>query len=141
MDHVAIMGGKGKFLDAILRYEKTIESRWYKRKIDPWNNISPGDNIYFKNSCKLITAKAKVDDVKFFELYKDHKIGLDILKKYGKQILIDRKYYNENCADKNYCILVFLKDIKEITPFDIDKTGFGNAAAWLTIKDINQIKA
>lgn len=138
MHHVAIMGGKGKFLDAILKNKKTIESRWYKNKITPWDNISIGDYIYFKNSSKPVTAKAVAYKVLFFELNKN--VGEEIFKKYGKQILIDRKYYDENCKSKNYCILIFLKDVEEIKPFDIDKTGFGNAAAWITINNIDNIK-
>ena len=138
MDHVAIMSGNGFFLDAILSGKKTIESRWYKTRRTPWNNIRSGDTIYFKNTAKQVTAKAVVGKVIFFELNK--KKSEEIFKKYCKDIMIDRKYFNENCKDKNYCVLIFLREAKEIKPFDIDKTGYGNACAWITINSINKIK-
>ena len=40
---------------------------------------------------------------------------------------------------KNYCILVFLTNVEEINPFNIDKTGFGNACAWITLPDVRSI--
>jgi len=39
MDHVAIMNKKWKLIDSIIVGQKTIESRWYKFKRDPWNEI------------------------------------------------------------------------------------------------------
>jgi len=41
---------------------------------------------------------------------------------------------------KNYCLLVFLKNPQAIEPFEIDKTGFGAMAAWITIDNIEKIK-
>ena len=42
--------------------------------------------------------------------------------------------------NKKYCLIIFLKHVKEITPFGINKTGYGAMAAWLTMDDIDQIK-
>ena len=42
--------------------------------------------------------------------------------------------------DKNYCILMFLKDPKVIKPFKISKKGFGSATAWIGPVDIGTIK-
>jgi hypothetical protein len=36
--------------------------------------------------------------------------------------------------------LIFLSNPVAVVPFDIDKTGFGNMAAWITVEDINKIK-
>ena len=41
---------------------------------------------------------------------------------------------------KRYCILVFLKDVEKITPFEIDKTGYGNACAWISVEDIDTLR-
>jgi hypothetical protein len=47
---------------------------------------------------------------------------------------------NKFSEKKNYCILIFLKEVKSISPFDINKAGFGNASAWLCVEDIENIK-
>ncbi|MBI1972386.1 ASCH domain-containing protein, partial [Candidatus Woesearchaeota archaeon] len=44
MDHLAIL--KKKWLEKILSGEKTIESRWYKQKITPYQKIAKGDTAY-----------------------------------------------------------------------------------------------
>lgn len=140
MDHVAILCPKIKMLEKILSGEKTIESRWYKNKIAPWNRIAKNDVVYFKDSSKLITAKAIVEKVmQFSEL--DIKKIKKIINQYYKQIGIDIKNVDyTNYLNKNYCILVFIKNVKQIKPFNINKKGFGNACAWLCISDIDNIK-
>jgi len=42
--------------------------------------------------------------------------------------------------DKNYCILIFLKNPIGIKPFEIDKTGFGAMSAWIIAKNISKVK-
>ncbi len=139
MDHVAILKKKWKLIDLILAGTKTIESRWYKSKVTPWNRIKAGEKIYFKNSGEPVSAKADVTKVLQFDL--NHTKVNDILKKYGKAIGIDN--IPDSAAmkkDKKYCILIFLKNAKKIQPFDIDKTGFGLMAAWITVNDIKKLK-
>jgi len=139
MDHVAILDKKRKLLDRIISGEKTIESRWYKHRRAPWNAISRGDTIYFKDCGEPVTAKASVKDVLFFDRLDKTKVSM-ILKKYGKAIGFTNLEYTDYYIGRNYCILVFLEDVKGIEPFNIDKTGYGNANAWLTLKDIGKIK-
>jgi len=68
----------------------------------------------------------------------------EIYSKYGKQIFpsdFDVESSIKDKLDKNYCILIFLKDAKRIeNPFNIDKKGFGNANAWLCVENIEKIK-
>jgi len=63
-----------------------------------------------------------------------------IFRKYGKDICLKDMEYSSYYQAKNYCILLFLENIESIEPFHIDKSGFGNAAAWLCVDDISQIK-
>ena len=129
-------------LPKILTGEKTIESRWYKNKYSPWNKIKKGDIVYFKNSGELVTIKAEVLNVLQFSNLNFNKIK-EILNKYGTKdgLGINEldKYY-EMFKDKKYCLLIFLNNPQKIQPFDIDKTGFGAMAAWISVKDIDKIK-
>jgi ASC-1-like (ASCH) protein len=139
MDHVAILDKKRKLLPKIISGEKTIESRWYQTKRTPWHNIKRDDIVYFKDAGELINVKANVRDVLFFDDLNKEKVE-KILRKYWKDIGFKNAEYTDYFIRKNYCILIFLENVKEIEPFDFDKTGFGNACAWISVKDIKKIK-
>lgn len=142
MDHVAILKKQWNLLSLILKGEKTIESRWYKNKIKPYNVIKADETIYLKETGHPITAKVTVKEVMQFDNLTPQKVHT-LLKQYHKQIGIKEhqidKFYELN-KHKNYCILIFLKDPMFTKPFEIDKTGYGNMSAWLCVENINKIK-
>jgi predicted transcriptional regulator len=149
MDHVAILTKKYKFIEKILSGEKTIESRWYVNRIKPWLNIKPNEKIYLKNSGGLIEAVADVEKVLFFSNKENDTINnvqpydyKKIFNLYARDICIqDKKNFDEFAKSKNYCILIFLKNPKRLKKaFNINKTGYGNACAWLITNNINDIK-
>lgn len=120
MNHIAIMNKRyGDLIAKILSGEKKIESRWSKNKIAPWNRVHPEDAIYFKNSGGLVIARAEVEKVRQFE-----KNDFDKAKKLFK-------FPQAWAENKNYCVLIWLKEPKKVSPFKINKSGFGSAAAWL----------
>ena len=146
MDHVAILTRKYKYIEKILNKEKTVESRWYVTKIVPWDRIKKGDTVYLKNTGEPVTAKAIVSKVLFFKDLSKEKI-LEIYESYGREIIpeateSDFALYAQDkySKKKKYCILIFLNNPKRIKPFSINKTGFGNACAWMIVKDIDKIK-
>lgn len=126
----------------ILSGEKKIESRWYLHKSRPWNKIEADDTLYFKDSGSPIKIESKVEKVLQFENLTPKKV-LEILDKYGKDDGIsssETDKYFQMFKDKKYCILVFLKEVESINPFDIDKKGFGSMSAWITVDNIEKIK-
>ena len=144
------MNKKWKLIPKIVSGKKKIESRWYVNKIAPWNRIKKGEIIYFKDSGEPITAKATVEKVlQFININNNfndynYKHIIEILKKYGKLIDFTNEDYEsfaKQNSNKNYCILVFLKDPAYIEPFKIIKSGFGNANAWLCVDNVENIKA
>ena len=134
MHHLAILSKKPNFLDLILKRKKTIESRWYQTKRTPYNKIKKGDIIFLKESGQPVTARAEVNKVLYFDLR--HTRVKDIIDKYGKQICINS---TKGLTNKNYCILIFLKNPKSIPEFNINKSGYGNMSAWITVKNIKQL--
>ena len=132
MYHIAILKKSLRLLPKIVNGEKTIESRWYKTRRAPWNQVKKGEVVYFKNSGEPVTVKAIVEDVKQFELTRN-KIE-QILQTYGSRIGVDSTFV-EDVKDKKYCILIFLHNAQEVEPFDVDKTGYGNMAAWMSAQD------
>ena len=131
MDHVAIMKASWHITEKIARGEKTIESRWLKYKTAPWNKINTGDRIFFKDSGKPVSVVATVDHVEHLENADEEAI----IKKYGAELCLA-----EAPAGKSFVVLVFLKHPKRIEPFHINKKGFGAMAAWITVKNINDIR-
>jgi len=142
MDHVAIMKKSWKLTEKIISGEKKIESRWYKSKYPPWGKIKKGDIIYFKDSGEPVSIKAKVKKIITFSDLTPQKIK-QILNKYAKDDGIDKNQlpkFFKRFKDKKYCLLIFLKEPKEIKSFYINKKGFGMMSAWLVVENINKIK-
>ncbi len=132
MEHIAIMKKSWGLTKKILSGQKKIESRWYKIKYRPWEQIKEGEIVYFKDSGEPVKIRAEVEKVIQFSDLTPQKIG-EILKKYGKDDGIEEEripdFFNR-FKDKKYCILIFLKNPISIEPFEIDKSGFGAMSAW-----------
>lgn len=140
--HVAIMRKSWGLTDKILTGEKKIESRWYLNRCRPCNNINDNDTIYFKDSGFPVKLSAKVDHVLQFDNLTPNKVS-EILNHYGSDdgISTDKiSDYYEIFKGKRYCMLIFLKGVKSVKPFEIDKTGFGSMSAWITVDVIEKIK-
>ena len=140
MDHVAILNPSWKLLPKIISGEKKVESRWYKARFAPWDKIRAGEMVYFKNSGQPVTAKAEVEQVLQFSDLTPKKVR-GILEKYGAKIAVsnmERPY--QWAKDKRYCVLVFLKNAREVPPFKINKSGFGNMAAWMCVDKITDVR-
>lgn len=141
MQHVAIMRKSWGLTDKILSGEKVIESRWYKFKRPPWNQIKTGDTIYFKNSGEPVKIKAQVSKVLQFDNLTPSRVK-EILQKYGKEDGIDGgdlPKFGQLFKDKKYCMLIYLKGVESVKPFDINKKGFGMMAAWITVENVRKI--
>lgn len=141
MDHVAIMKKSWGLLPKILSGEKTIESRWYQTKRAPWNKITAGDTIYFKNSGEPVTARATVSCVLQFPDLTPERVK-SILDQYGREDGIQKgesQKFFELFKNKKYCLLIFLKDAQSVKSFNVNKSGFGAMAAWITVDKVSKI--
>ena len=135
MDHVAIMRKSWRLTAKVLSGEKTIESRWYMTRRAPWGKISAGDTVYFKDSGSPIAVKTTVASV--LQIETTPRRVKELIAEYGEGI--GRSGLYERFKEKRYCILIFLKAPTAIKPFDIDKRGFGNMSAWITVDDVTRI--
>ncbi len=129
-------------VDKILAGEKTVESRWYKNKSRPWNQVRAGDMMYFKNSGEPVSAKATVTKVKQYENLTRANIK-ELLAKYGESDLGTKDIKQEirdYVSGKKYAIFVHFKNPEKIKPFQIHKEVFGNMSAWLCVEDIGKLE-
>jgi hypothetical protein len=142
MEHIAILNKKWNVLPKLLNGTKTIESRWYRNRSAPWDAIAPGEIVYFKNSGEPVTVQAAVSHVLQYEDLNRNKIT-EILTRYGCDGQLSMEQFQPQDSfftNKRYCILVFLKKVKKIEPFAINKTGYGNAAAWIGVESVGKLK-
>jgi ASC-1-like (ASCH) protein len=128
----------------VLIGEKQIESRWYMTKARPWGIISAGDTVYFKDSGSPVTVKAEVSKVLQFSDLTQELVSA-ILSKYAENnglgvVKENIQQFYELFKNKKYCLLIFLKNPKKVKPFEIDKSGFGAMAAWITIDKLSKVK-
>jgi len=143
MEHIAIMKKSWGLTQKILTGQKKIESRWYKVKYAPWDRIKSNEVVYFKDSGEPITIRTEVDKVIQFSDLTHEKVK-EILYKYGQAdgLGIDKiPEFFEMFKNKKYCILIFLKNPQRIEPFEVDKSGFGAMSAWISLDNVNSIKA
>lgn len=139
MDHVAIMTPSWKLIPKILSGEKSIESRWYQTRRAPWNKVTIGDRVFFKDSGKSITASAIVSRVWQFEIGTTIEAE-KIVAEFGQRICIINPNIKTWGKAPKYCILIELGDPKSIPPFTINKEGFGAGVAWITVDSIEAIR-
>ena len=106
MKHLAIF--KGTAAEKILSGEKTIESRFSRRKDPPFGAISSGDLVYIKQSGGEIIGQFRVKKVIFYD-------GLDIedikqiKERYGEQLAVDEEYWKDKEKAK-YGSLIFISE-------------------------------
>lgn len=142
MQHIAIMRKSWGLTQKIASGQKTIESRWYMNRSTPWNRINKEDVVYFKDSGAPVTLKATVANVLQFDNLNSTRVYA-LLRQYGRQDgLTDENipYYYELFRNKRYCLLIFLKDVRSMAPFHIDKRGYGTMASWITVPSIKELK-
>lgn len=141
MHHVAIMKKSLGFLSLIRSGQKTIESRWMNSKTVPWKKVNQDDLIWFKNSCENISIRATVEKVIYFENLND-KVIKSILEQYWQSIGLDTNYllnFYPKIENKKYGILIFLNNTQVTEPIKINKNGYGQMSAWISVNDINQL--
>ena len=142
MEHIAIMRKSWGLTQKILQGKKKIESRWYAAKCKPWDCIKAGEVVYFKDAGEPVKLKAQVSKVRQFADLTPNQVQ-EILTEYGDDDGLEKEKlpeFFERFKNKKYCLLVSLKNPQEVEPFEIDKTGFGAMAAWITVDDISKIR-
>lgn len=108
------------YLTLMLNRKKTIESRFSKNKILPYNQISKDDIVIVKKSSGNVLAYFTIKKVLFYDL---SKVSIDEIKSiYNKQLCVDENFWITK-KDSNYATLIFIDKVIELNPFHIDKRG------------------
>ena len=115
------------YLPYILNGKKTIESRFSKNKILPYNNITEDLIVFIKESGKSIIGYFTIKKVLFYNL--NHTKISDIKKEYNKYLCVDKLFWDKK-KNSNYATLIFIDQVFKLKPFNITKKGM---QTWLTL--------
>ena len=108
------------YLTYMLDGKKTIESRFSKNKILPYNQICKDDIILVKKSSGDVLAYFTIKDILFFDL---SKTKIDEIKfNYSKQLCVGEEFW-KNKQNSNYATLMVIDKIVKLNPFHINKRG------------------
>ncbi|MDD5134998.1 MAG: ASCH domain-containing protein [Phycisphaerae bacterium] len=128
--HLVIL--KKQYLDKILDGSKTIESRLMKGKCAPFDCVSTGDVLFFKQSAGPVVAKAQAAAVKQFSNLTPQTIA-KLKTEYNDRIRGEEGYWQMK-APSRYAVLVKLKNVETIPPRRIYKKDW---RAWVVLKKPN----
>ena len=106
----------------------------------PYGRVNPGDMLYLinNNAEGVIKAKAIVTDVFTSEkMTREESIAL-VEKNQDKLYLTDHQF--KRWAGKRYLVLIEVGQVTKVTPFQIDKSDYGNMDDWLPVGDIGKVR-
>lgn len=108
------------YLTYMLEGKKTIESRFSKNKIIPYNQITKNDIVIIKKSSGNILGLFTIKDVLFFDL---NITSIDKIKlKYSKQLCVNETFWMSK-KNSNYATLIIIDTLIKLKPFHINKKG------------------
>lgn len=139
MDHVVYLDSAAKEMEKLLAGTKSMVIRGAAGRKMPYGRVHTGDVLYFMNNNAegLIKAKGIVTNVlnsdkltteESVKLVEDHHSSLQLTEKQLKR-----------WSGKRYLVLVEVAEIKEVTPFAIDKSDYGNMDDWLPVEQVENV--
>lgn len=108
------------YLTYMLEGKKTIESRFSKNKILPYNQINKNDIVIVKKSSGNVVAYFTIKEVIFYNL--SITPISEIKAKYNEQLCVDENFWIIK-KSSNYATLIIIDNLVKLKPFHINKKG------------------
>ena len=139
MDHVVYLDAQAKELENLLSGSKTMIIRGATGRKLPHGRVEAGDMLYFinNNAEGIVRAKGKVKSAFHSEKMTEDESNALVKKNQPKLSLTEKQL--KRWAGKRYIILIEVADVKEIHPFAIDKSKYGNMDDWLLVDKIESV--
>ncbi len=116
--HLAIL--TKSYLDKIISRQKTIESRFSKVRIPPFQMIKNGDVLFLKETSGPILAVALVADVQFFGSMEPNDATL-IMQQYSAGLALEEPFKQAKQKSK-YATLVHISEVLPVNPISVVKS-------------------
>lgn len=108
------------YLTYMLDGKKTIESRFSKNKILPYNQLTKDDIVIIKKSSGDVLGYFTIKEVLYFDL---SITPIETIKsKYSKELCVDDTFW-EVKRSSNYATLIIIDNLIKLQPFHINKKG------------------
>ena len=140
MDNVVYLDYKAKELENLKSGQKTMIIRGAMGRKLPYGRVNKTDILYFieNKGDGLVKGEAIVEDVfNSDKLTKEESI--EIVERNQDKLLLNTAL-KKRFAGKRYLVLITIKDFKEIEPFRIDRSEYGNMDDWLPVENIEKVK-
>jgi len=139
MDHVVYLDAQAKELESLLSGSKTMILRGATGRKLPHGRVDKGDVLYFinNNAEGMVRAKAKVKSAFHSEKMNEDESRALVMKNQPQLRLTEKQM--KRWAGKRYIVLIEVADVKEIPPFAIDKSNYGNMDDWLPVEKIDSV--
>jgi hypothetical protein len=139
MDHVVYLDAQAKELENLLSGSKTMIIRGATGRKLPHGRVDAGDMLYFinNNAEGTVRAKAKVTSAFHSEKMSEDESRALVKKNQPKLSLTDKQI--KRWAGKRYIVLIEVAGVKEVLPFAIDKSKYGNMDDWLPVEKIETV--
>lgn len=122
--HIAVM--VEPYLSLILQGKKTVESRFSRNRIAPWQRVRPGDIVVMKKSGGAFVGMFEAADV----LYAELNDGVDPIREHYQFALCVDDAFWQSKADSRYATLIFIDRLLPFKPFFLP---FKNRQAWIDL--------
>jgi len=139
MDHVVYLDAQAMELENLLSGNKTLIIRGATGHKTPHGRVDAGDTLYFINNNAEGMARAKGKVKSAFHSGKMTEDESRALVKKNQPKLSPTEKQFKRWAGKRYIALIEVADVKEIQPFAIDKSNYGNMDDWLPVEKIESV--
>jgi hypothetical protein len=141
MNHVVYLDAKADEMDKIFNNKKTMIIRGATGRKVPYGLVNNEDILFFinNNAEGMIKATAEVFNVINSDKM-DKETSISLINKFQDKLQLTKKQFNR-WAGKRYIVLVEIKNVKEIKPFQFNRDVFKNKMDdWLIFEKIESIK-
>jgi len=141
MNHVAYLDAEANEMEKLLKSQKTMIIRGATGRKVPYGKVEMNDILYLikNNGEGEIKAVAEVTNVINSEKM-DKEKSSEFVKKYQDKLQLTENQF-KRWAGKRYLVLIEVKNVKEITPFQFNRDNFKNSMDdWLIFEKIEEIK-
>ena len=140
MDQVVYVDTKARELEKLLSGEKTMIIRGATGRKLPHGRVHPGDRLFFiqNKGDGMVRACAEVSAVFNSEKLTEEESNSMVEMNQRKLNLTPEQV--RRWAGKRYLVLIGVKDVQALEPFEIDRSSYGNMDDWLPVEVIERVK-
>jgi len=135
MDHIVEL--QREQITKLLRGSKSIEPKFMKEKLPPFDCVCEEDTIYFQVKDGYAVAKAHVSKVENFSDLTPEKV-ISLIEE-NKEALCPTERMVEKAKLSKYGTFVWVDQLQEIRPFRI-KRNHTDENSWVIVEDVNKIR-